>query len=68
NAPGERNSTLPWFLSLHVQGDSVSNVCMKECEVHWLRTKALRDRWAEELLLMGHEMRWTINFLAHKTQ
>ena len=36
--------------------------------VHWLRTKALRDRWAEELLLVGHEMRWTIDFLAHKAQ
>ncbi|KAG1854634.1 hypothetical protein F4604DRAFT_1591094 [Suillus subluteus] len=36
--------------------------------VHWLRTKALQDRWAEELLLVGHEMHWTIKFLAHKAE
>ncbi|KAG2745656.1 hypothetical protein P692DRAFT_20741228, partial [Suillus brevipes Sb2] len=69
NARGQRNSTLPWFWSLDVQGDSVSNDWMNEFyRVHWLHTKALRDRWAEELLLVGHEMRWTIDFLAHKAQ
>ncbi|KAG2343157.1 hypothetical protein BDR05DRAFT_884626, partial [Suillus weaverae] len=66
---GQRNSTLPWFWSLDVQGDLVSNDWMNEFyRVHWLRTKALQDRWAEELLLVGHEMRWTINFLVHKAQ
>ncbi|KAG2345169.1 hypothetical protein BDR05DRAFT_881134, partial [Suillus weaverae] len=66
---GQRNSTLPWFWSLDVQGDSVSNDWMNEFHrVHWLHTKALQDRWAEELLLVGHEMCWTINFLVHKAQ
>jgi hypothetical protein len=37
-------------------------------QVHWLRTKALCDRWAEEMLLVGHEMQWTVDFLAHKAQ
>jgi hypothetical protein len=32
NARGQRNSTLPWFWSLDVQGDSVSNDWMNECE------------------------------------
>ncbi|KAG2085886.1 uncharacterized protein F5147DRAFT_748656 [Suillus discolor] len=31
NARGQRNSTLPWFWSLNVQGDSVSNNWMNEC-------------------------------------
>ncbi|KAG1738081.1 uncharacterized protein EDB91DRAFT_1249377 [Suillus paluster] len=32
NARGQRNSTLPWFWSLDVQGDSVSDDWMNECE------------------------------------
>jgi hypothetical protein len=31
NAGGQRNSTLPWFWSLDVQGDLVSNDWMNEC-------------------------------------
>ncbi|KAG2748626.1 hypothetical protein P692DRAFT_201805774 [Suillus brevipes Sb2] len=69
NARGQRNSTLPWFWSLDVRGDSVGNDWMNEFyRVHWLRTKALRDRWAEELLLVEHEMSWTVNFLVHKAE
>ncbi|KAG1838770.1 hypothetical protein F4604DRAFT_1600060, partial [Suillus subluteus] len=36
--------------------------------VHWLRTLALRDRWAEELLLVGQEMIWAVDFFIHKSQ
>ncbi|KAG1859861.1 hypothetical protein C8R48DRAFT_564223, partial [Suillus tomentosus] len=36
--------------------------------VHWLRTKLLRDHWAEELLLVEHEMRWTIDFFIFKSR
>ncbi|KAG1730911.1 hypothetical protein EDB19DRAFT_1831884 [Suillus lakei] len=69
NARGQRNSTLPWFWSLDVQGDSVSNDWMNEFyRVHWLQTKALWDRWEEEFLLLEHEMRWTINFLVHRSR
>lgn len=32
NTQGQRNSTLPWFWSLDVQGDSVSNDWMNKCE------------------------------------
>ncbi|KAG1766481.1 hypothetical protein EV702DRAFT_1050656 [Suillus placidus] len=35
NARGQRNSTLPWFWSLDVQGDSVSNDWMNESQT-WL--------------------------------
>ncbi|KAG1895091.1 uncharacterized protein F5891DRAFT_1194606 [Suillus fuscotomentosus] len=34
--------------------------------VHWLRTKALRDRWVEELILVEHEMGWTLEFFLFK--
>ncbi|KAG1836908.1 hypothetical protein F4604DRAFT_1602134, partial [Suillus subluteus] len=69
NARGQRNSTLAWFWSIDVQGDSTSNDWMNEFyRVHWLRTLALRDRWAEELLLVGREMIWTVDFFLHKSQ
>jgi hypothetical protein len=29
---------------------------------------ALRNRWEEELLLVGREMTWTIAFFMHKSQ
>jgi hypothetical protein len=29
--------------------------------VLWLRAKAKRDRWQEELTLLQHEMKWTVN-------
>ncbi|KAG2099270.1 uncharacterized protein F5147DRAFT_582692, partial [Suillus discolor] len=67
NARGQRNATLPWFWSLDVQGDSVSSDWMNEFyRVHWLRTKALCDRWAEELILVEHEMGWTLEFFLFK--
>ncbi|KAG1888830.1 hypothetical protein F4604DRAFT_1915893 [Suillus subluteus] len=69
NACGQRNSTLAWFWSIDVQGDSTSNDWMNEFyRVHWLRTLALRDRWAEELLLVGREMIWMVDFFIHKSQ
>ncbi|KAG1801762.1 hypothetical protein EV424DRAFT_1331674, partial [Suillus variegatus] len=36
--------------------------------VHWLRTLALCDRWAEELLLVSQEMIWTVGFFSHKSR
>ncbi|KAG2112359.1 uncharacterized protein F5147DRAFT_771425 [Suillus discolor] len=67
NARGQRNSTLPWFWSLDVQGDSISSDWMNEFyRVHWLCTKALRDRWSEGLQLIEHEMGWTLRFFLHK--
>ncbi|KAG1803526.1 uncharacterized protein HD556DRAFT_1303602 [Suillus plorans] len=36
--------------------------------VNWLRTKALRDRWNEEVILVKHEMQWSINFFTHRAK
>ncbi|KAG2341715.1 hypothetical protein BDR05DRAFT_887723, partial [Suillus weaverae] len=67
NAHGQHNATLPWFWSLDVQDDSISSNWMNEFyRVHWLCTKALHDRWAEELVLVEHEMQWTLEFFLFK--
>ncbi|KAG1845595.1 hypothetical protein C8R48DRAFT_750720 [Suillus tomentosus] len=67
NSRGQRNNVLAWFWSLDVEGDSDSSDWLNEFyRVHWLRAKAMRDRWAEELLLVQHEMDWTCNFLLQK--
>ncbi|KAG2053984.1 hypothetical protein BDR06DRAFT_833967, partial [Suillus hirtellus] len=56
NAQRQRNSMLLWFWSLDgtVYG------------VYWLCMKALCDWWLEELLLVDHEMGWTVQFFLHK--
>ncbi|KAG1850661.1 hypothetical protein F4604DRAFT_1592790 [Suillus subluteus] len=46
----------------------VNIFCTTVYHVHWLRTLALRDRGAEELLLVGREMVWTVDFFLHKSQ
>ncbi|KAG2032020.1 hypothetical protein BDR03DRAFT_985997 [Suillus americanus] len=69
NARGQRNSMLAWFWSINVQGDSSCNDWMNEFyRVHWLSTLALQDRWTEELLLVGWEMIWMVDFFLHKSQ
>ncbi|KAG1870787.1 hypothetical protein F4604DRAFT_1583554, partial [Suillus subluteus] len=32
--------------------------------VHWLRAKALQDRWKEEMTLVQLEMDWTCNYFS----
>ncbi|KAG1900024.1 uncharacterized protein F5891DRAFT_980638 [Suillus fuscotomentosus] len=67
NSRGQRNNVLAWFWSLDMEGDSDSSDWLNEFyRVHWLRAKAMRDQWAEELLLVQHEMDWTCNFLLRK--
>jgi hypothetical protein len=34
--------------------------------VHWLKAKARRDRWAEEVTVLVHEMDWTMWFFEHR--
>lgn len=36
-----------------------------ELKVHWFRRKAIRDRWAEEVLLTREEMGRTVRFFKH---
>ncbi|KAG2030892.1 hypothetical protein BDR03DRAFT_877264, partial [Suillus americanus] len=69
NAHGQRDTTLPWFWSLDVQGDTSGNDWMTEFYwVNWLQIKALRDHWNEEVILVKHEMQWSINFFNHRAK
>ncbi|KAG1848922.1 hypothetical protein DFJ58DRAFT_662698 [Suillus subalutaceus] len=43
-------------------GCPVSHVLIIVYRVNWLWTKALRDRWNEEVIIVKHEMQWSINF------
>ncbi len=36
--------------------------------VHWLRARAQRGRWAEELVLVKNEMKWTVNFYMYMAE
>ncbi|KAG2111303.1 uncharacterized protein F5147DRAFT_573626, partial [Suillus discolor] len=74
NARGQRDTTLSWFWSLDclvlpdISGRPVPHVLIIVYRVNWLRTKALRDRWSEELILVKHEMQWSINFFDRRAK
>jgi hypothetical protein len=40
--------------------------CYSVYRVNWLRAKARHDRWNEELLIVQHEMKWTILWFKHQ--
>ncbi|KAG1770770.1 hypothetical protein EV702DRAFT_1181574 [Suillus placidus] len=67
NARGQRNESLAWFWSVEVDLGGPDQSWNEEFyRVHWLRAKALRDRWREELILVKLEMDWTHNFFLWK--
>ncbi|KAF8547808.1 hypothetical protein OG21DRAFT_1479386 [Imleria badia] len=67
NARGNRNQGLAWFWSMDVLRDMERDDWMSEFyRVHWLRAKAMRDRWMEEEELLTAEFEWTISFFKHK--
>lgn len=34
--------------------------------VHWLRARALNQRWHEEVILVEYEMQWTVRYFLYK--
>lgn len=34
--------------------------------VHWLRARAIKDRWREERVLVRYEMQWTVRYFLYK--
>ncbi|KAG2361663.1 hypothetical protein BDR07DRAFT_1171596, partial [Suillus spraguei] len=68
NAQGQRNESLAWFWSVEVDMEGPENSWNEEFyRVHWLRAKALRDRWMEEISLVQSEMMdWMCNFFLWK--
>lgn len=37
-------------------------------QVHWLRARAQKNRWHEELTLVTYEMQWTVRSFLHKSK
>ncbi|KAF8131231.1 hypothetical protein EV363DRAFT_1296616 [Boletus edulis] len=63
DARSSRNDHLSWFWSLDVPRDTDRNDWMSEFyRVHWLRSKAVKDRWQEEVELLRAEFEWASNF------
>jgi len=40
--------------------------CATVYRVHWLKAKAQRDRWKEEIKFLYHEMDFCVNFMEHQ--
>ncbi|KAI6141259.1 hypothetical protein BKA82DRAFT_3986329, partial [Pisolithus tinctorius] len=60
-------SQLPWFWSIDMPRDTESNTWMSEFyRIHWLRAKAVQDRWTEEEELLTAKFQWTLNFFTHR--
>ena len=36
--------------------------------VHWLRARAQKNRWQEELTLVGYEMQWTTRYFLYRAR
>ncbi|KIK80875.1 hypothetical protein PAXRUDRAFT_157435, partial [Paxillus rubicundulus Ve08.2h10] len=67
NAQGHWDLTLAWFWTMDVQRGAEPNNWMSEFYWgHWLRAKALKNRWEEEVELLRAEGKWTINPFDYK--
>jgi hypothetical protein len=41
-------------------------MCLTVKRVHWLRARALNQRWHEEKILVEYEMQWTVRYFLYK--
>src|SRR5271156_5297859 len=44
----------------------LSSDCCEVYQINWLRARAKKLRWEEEVELVSEEMHWTINFFENK--
>ncbi|KAF9521304.1 hypothetical protein CPB83DRAFT_739943, partial [Crepidotus variabilis] len=61
NIPGSTEVRLSWIW--HHDGSLSEEPASGTAEykrVHWLRGRAESQRWAEEVVLLEHEMQWTV--------
>ncbi|KAJ3525420.1 hypothetical protein NMY22_g10585 [Coprinellus aureogranulatus] len=66
NAAGQSSAQTAWFWGVDVAGDSGKNAYMNDLHrVNWLRKKAFRDRWKEEIELLECEMVWIPNYFQY---
>jgi hypothetical protein len=50
---------------------NLSNFPLKRTKVqrvHWLRARAQKARWQEEVTLLGYEMQWTVRYYMHMSE
>ncbi|KAF8262212.1 hypothetical protein EI94DRAFT_1603313 [Lactarius quietus] len=66
---GQRNKSLPWFWTMDVRRDANVGEWMEDFyRVHWLRAKAQKMRWIEELQCLQVEMESAVRFFRHQAQ
>ena len=47
--------------------NNIVKVELVKC-VHLLHSRALKDQWHQELILVTHEMQWTVHYFLHKAK
>ncbi|KAI6022172.1 hypothetical protein BKA83DRAFT_4054270 [Pisolithus microcarpus] len=68
-AHDHRGSQLPWFWMIDIPKDTDSKSWLSEFyRIHWLCTKAVKDRWEEENELVTSEFQWVVNFFQHRAK
>ncbi|KAI5989479.1 hypothetical protein EDD15DRAFT_2364372 [Pisolithus albus] len=69
NAHDHRSSNLPWFWCMDIPRTTSSKNWLTEFyRIHWLRAKAVKDRWEEEEDLLMSEFHWTMNFFKFRAK
>ncbi|KAI6004934.1 hypothetical protein EDD15DRAFT_2155191, partial [Pisolithus albus] len=69
NAHDHRSSNLPWFWCMDIPRTTSSKNWLTEFyRIHWLRAKAVKDRWEEEEDLLVSEFHWTMNFFKFRAK
>ena len=83
NARGQSTVSVPWIWKIAIQEGSDStylNECMYTMQSHnssltiivyrinWLRARAKKLRWQEEIALIPREMEWTVAFFLYKAK
>ncbi|KAH9959751.1 hypothetical protein BGW80DRAFT_1183207, partial [Lactifluus volemus] len=69
NKPGSSTLQLSWIWQVESNIDQGSTQALQEFQrVHWLRARAQKQRWKEEVILVGYEMQWTVRFFIHKQE
>ncbi|KIK72761.1 hypothetical protein PAXRUDRAFT_179970, partial [Paxillus rubicundulus Ve08.2h10] len=67
----EANNWMSKCMFLSICGPSWKELklsCTSVYRGHWLRAKALKDRWEVEVELLRAEGKWTINFFDYKAR
>ncbi|KAJ3543837.1 hypothetical protein NMY22_g2997 [Coprinellus aureogranulatus] len=67
NARGSSKVHTAWFWRSR-RGDAVDSYTDDADRVTWLRDKARRDRWREEVEILRSEMDWSINYFRTKAR